>query len=174
MDQNVSEVIEGFEVLKFYKTSITSILSFYIQRIYTLIFREKDFCKGFLRTFWGCPKMYSQKVRRKNAHGVNLLIFNVTILILLIRFLRIFRISRICPTPKFSKYSKDSNWLLITYNSSLIVHSCYFPDTTPIPLRKDTEGIQKGYRRVVKHIVEEVCQNVSLMSYMVFGTEFDT
>ena len=31
MNQNVSEVIEGFEVLKFYKTSITSMLSFYIQ-----------------------------------------------------------------------------------------------------------------------------------------------
>ena len=51
----------------------------------------------------------SQKVRRKNAHGVNLLIFNITNLIFLIRFLRFFRFSRICLTPKFSKYSKDSN-----------------------------------------------------------------
>ena len=40
-------------------------LSFYIQRIYTLIFREKDFCKGFLRTF--C--MTLRFVRRKSVEN---------------------------------------------------------------------------------------------------------
>ena len=89
----------------------------------------------------------SQEVRRKNAHGVNVLIFNITNLFFLIRFLRFFRISRIFPTSKFSKYSKDSNLLLITHYSDL------FPLITPIPLRKDTEGISKGYESHSDHIV---------------------
>ena len=94
-----------------------------------MIFREKGCRNEFLRTFWGGLRMCSQKVRRKNAHGVNLLIFNITNLIFLIRFLRFFRFSRICLTPKFSKYSKDSNWLLITHHSYLFPR--YHPDTTP-------------------------------------------
>ena len=77
--------------------------------------------------------MCSQEVRRKNAPGVNLLIFNITNLFFLIRFLRFFRISRIFPTSKFSKYSKDSNLSLIT--------PTYFPDTIPKGYRTDTEGI---------------------------------
>jgi hypothetical protein len=60
-----------------------------------LILREKTLRNGFLRTFYYYLWMCLQKVRGKNAHGVNLLIFNVTNLIFLIRFLRFFRISSI-------------------------------------------------------------------------------
>ena len=95
-----------------------------------------NFC-GLFENVHECLKMCSQKVRRKNAHGVNLLIFNITNLIFLIRFLRFFRFSRICPTSKFSKYSKDSNWLLITHHSYLFPR--YHPVTTPKGYRKDTE-----------------------------------
>ena len=83
--------------------------------------------------------MCSQKVRGKNAHGVNVLIFNITNLFFLIRFLRFFRISRIFPTSKFSKYSKDSNLLLITHTYFLLI--------SPIPLRYHSEGLPNRYRR---------------------------
>ena len=131
----VIAVIAVLAVLKTAITAKTAETARYIQRIYSLIFREKTLRNGFLRTFYYYLWMCLQEVRRKNVHGVNLLIFNITNLIFLIRFLRIFRISRICLTPKFSKFSKDSNWLLITHHSDL------FP---PIPPRYHSEGISKG------------------------------
>ena len=56
----VCAVIAVFEVLK---TAITAETSLYIYRTTSLIFREKDFCKGFLRTF--C--MTLRFVRRKSV-----------------------------------------------------------------------------------------------------------
>ena len=134
-----------------FQTDKTTLPTCYLIKNCALIFREIWSCGKFLRTFWGCPKMCSQEVRRKNAHGVNLLIFNITNLIFLIRFLRFFRFSRICLTPKFSKYSKDSNWLLITHHSDLFPR--YHPVTTLKGYRKDTEGISKGYESHTNLIV---------------------
>ena len=45
-----------------------------------------NFC-GLFENVRECLKMCSQKVRRKNAHGVNLLIFNITNLFFLLDFL---------------------------------------------------------------------------------------
>ena len=96
-NENVCAVIAVLAVLK------TAITARYIRRIYSLIcLREVkltmnykwwviSFC-GLFEEVWECV---CKKVRRKNAHGVNLLIFNITNLIFQIRFLRFFRISRI-------------------------------------------------------------------------------